>query len=153
MGFPARPEHSFRGALNALVIPKNNLSLALPLSLQIFQSEDVELPRPKVADFLETIDPRICARFIEYLIEEKGEDSVGFHNRLAELYLKMATPGRSVLPEGIHSRPHEDLAFAYFIEASRSEAYATLLTFIDTTVTYQTDRLFGLLPSEGCHPQ
>jgi len=68
---------------------------------QIFQSEDVELPRPKVADFLETIDPRICARFIEYLIEEKGENSVAFHNRLAELYLKMATPGRSVLPEGI----------------------------------------------------
>ena len=68
---------------------------------QIFQSEDVELPRPKVADFLETIDPRICARFIEYLIEEKGEVSTTFHNRLAELYLKMATPGRSVLPEGI----------------------------------------------------
>ncbi|KAF9647158.1 hypothetical protein BDM02DRAFT_3170498 [Thelephora ganbajun] len=102
------------------------------IAFEIFQSEDVELPRPKVADFLETIDPRICARFIEYLIEEKGEDSIAFHNRLAELYLKMATPGRSALPE-----------------ASRSEAYTKLLTFIDTTETYQTDRLFGVLPSEG----
>ena len=103
MGFPARSRHCPRGALDALTYPGDNLSLTVPLG-QIFQSEDVELPRPKVADFLETIDQRICARFIEYLIEEKGEHSVAFHNRLAELYLKMATPGRSVLPEGILAR-------------------------------------------------
>ena len=81
-------------------VHRDNSALII-VAAQIFQSEDVELPRPKVADFLETIDPRICTRFIEYLIEEKGEDSVAFHNRLAELYLKMATPGRSALPEGI----------------------------------------------------
>jgi len=83
--------------------PRDNSNLAFAPG-QIFQSEDVELPRPKVADFLETIDSRICARFIEYLIEEKGENSVVFHNRLAELYLKMATPGRSLLPEGTPAR-------------------------------------------------
>ena len=32
---------------------------------------------------------------------------------------------------------------------SRSGAYNKLLTFVDTTRTYQPDRLFGLLPSEG----
>ena len=42
-----------------------------------------------VADFLESIDPAICARFIEYLINEKGDESALFHNRLAELYLRM----------------------------------------------------------------
>jgi hypothetical protein len=100
MGFPARSKHRFRGAFDALACPGDNPCLTFVLA-QIFQSEDVQLPRPKVADFLETIDPRICARFIEYLIEEKGEGSIAFHNRLAELYLKMATPGRSGLPEGI----------------------------------------------------
>jgi len=33
-----------------------------------------------------------------------------------------------------------------FVAASRSEAYTKLLTFIDTTETYQS----GFLPSEGC---
>ena len=47
------------------------------------------MPRQAVADFLESIDPAICARFIEYLINEKGDESALFHNRLAELYLKM----------------------------------------------------------------
>lgn len=49
----------------------------------------MELPRQAVADFLETIDPAICARFVEYLIDEKGDESTLFHNRLAELYLRM----------------------------------------------------------------
>ena len=44
--------------------------------MYIFQSADAELPRSRVADFLETIDPKICVRFIEYLIKEKGEDSL-----------------------------------------------------------------------------
>ena len=47
------------------------------------------MPRQAVADFLESIDPAICARFIEYLINEKGDESALFHNRLAELYLRM----------------------------------------------------------------
>src|SRR5882757_490 len=98
MGLPTGSEYRVGGAFDVLACPGDNSSLAFT---QIFQSEDVELPRPRVADFLETIDQRISARFIEYLIEEKGENSVAFHNRLAELYLKMAAPGRTGLPEGI----------------------------------------------------
>ncbi len=35
------------------------------------------------------IDPTICARFVEFLIGERGEVSPMFHDRLAELYLRM----------------------------------------------------------------
>ena len=57
--------------------------------MQIFTSEEVELPKERVTDFLERIDPAVCARFIEYLIAERGETSQEYHDRLAELYLRM----------------------------------------------------------------
>ena len=63
----------------------------------------------------------------------------------------MAIPGRSALPEG-NSDPRCELTLTNslrLVAASRSEAYAKLLDFIDTTGIYQTDRLFGLIPSEG----
>ena len=59
----------------------------------------------------------------------------------------MATLGRSVLFEGI-TVPCDDPASTdgrRFVTASRSEAHTKLLTFIGTTETYETDRLFGLL--------
>lgn len=58
--------------------------------MQIFASEEVELPRQSVADFLQNLDPAVCARYVEYLIDEKAEVSPTFHNRLVELYLRMA---------------------------------------------------------------
>lgn len=62
------------------------IHLSIP---KIFTSEDVELPRHKVADYLEKIDPTLCARYLEYLLEERQENSTDSHDRLAELYLKM----------------------------------------------------------------
>ena len=56
---------------------------------KIFTSEDVELPRQAVVDYLESIDQRICAHYLEFLIDERKEDSPAFHDRLAELYLSM----------------------------------------------------------------
>jgi hypothetical protein len=54
----------------------------------------VELPRADVADYLEQIDPSICARYIMFLIEERGEVSSLFHDRLAELYLSMTSSAK-----------------------------------------------------------
>lgn len=59
------------------------------VSLQIFTSEDVELPRSAVADYLEDIEPSLCARYLVFLIEERNEISPAFHDRLAELYIDM----------------------------------------------------------------
>lgn len=101
-------------------------------SEQIFTSEEVELPRQGVADFLETIDPAICSRFVEYLLNEKGDVSALFHNRLAELYLRMTMTAKKRGDAG-----------------TRQAMKAKLLQFIDTTSHYQVDRLFGLLPSDG----
>lgn len=61
---------------------------------QIFTSEDVELPRSAVADYLEGIDPSTCARYLVFLIEERSEISPLFHDRLAELYLDMTLSAR-----------------------------------------------------------
>jgi Vam6/Vps39-like protein vacuolar protein sorting-associated protein 39 len=54
----------------------------------------VELPRSAVADYLQSIDPQLCARYIEYLIEERKEVSTAFPDRLAELYLDMTLGAR-----------------------------------------------------------
>ncbi len=53
-------------------------------------SEDVELPHQAVASYLENIDPKICARYLEFIIDERHEESPVFHDRLAELYIKMS---------------------------------------------------------------
>jgi hypothetical protein len=60
----------------------------------------VELPRTQVTDYLEKIDPAISTRYIEYLIDEKGEESPAFHERLAELYLNMTLSARKRGEEG-----------------------------------------------------
>ncbi|PCH42287.1 rab guanyl-nucleotide exchange factor [Wolfiporia cocos MD-104 SS10] len=101
------------------------------IGLEIFTSEETDLPRQPVADFLEDFDPSICARYLEYLIEEREESSSLFHNRLAEVYLGMT----------VSAKKQKD-------EDRYRGAYAKLIRFIDTTDHYHIDRLYGLLPSE-----
>ncbi|PSR72950.1 hypothetical protein PHLCEN_2v11187 [Hermanssonia centrifuga] len=101
------------------------------IAFEVFTSEEVELPRNLVADFLEKIEPAICARYVEFLVNERGEESAMFHNRLAELYLTMSMSAKQ--------QGDNDL---------RQTMKAKLLNFIDTTNHYETDRLFGLLPSD-----
>ncbi|KAJ7236270.1 hypothetical protein B0H12DRAFT_1026995 [Mycena haematopus] len=103
------------------------------MAFQIFTSEDVELPRPAVADYLESIDPLLCIRYLEFLIEERREESTGFHDRLAELYLKMTLAARRRNDKG---------------RAHWSQHYDKLLKFIDTTDHYRIDRLYSMISSE-----
>ncbi|KAI0073891.1 hypothetical protein K474DRAFT_1626886 [Panus rudis PR-1116 ss-1] len=104
------------------------------IALEIFTSEEVELPRHQVADYLEMIDPALCARYIEFLIAERGEESEMYHDRLAELYLRMT----------IAAKKRGD-------NEKRRELYSKLLDFIDTTTHYRPDRLYGLLPPEDLY--
>jgi Vam6/Vps39-like protein vacuolar protein sorting-associated protein 39 len=79
-----KPRNLFRGA--------SHIASAVhyfDTGYQVFTADEPELPREPVADFLESIDPQICARFLEYLIQEREEQSMVFHDRLAELYLSM----------------------------------------------------------------
>ncbi|CCL98167.1 uncharacterized protein FIBRA_00161 [Fibroporia radiculosa] len=102
------------------------------VALEIFTAEEVDLPRQPVAEYLERIKPSICARYIEYLIEERGEQSQLFHDWLADLYLRMTMSAKK--------QGNED---------ARSDTYSKLLNFIGTTRTYNVGRLYASLPSEG----
>jgi hypothetical protein len=62
--------------------------------LQIFASEDVELPRQEVADFLDKFDPHVSVRYLEYLVNERMDVSTTFHERLAEAYLSLSLEGK-----------------------------------------------------------
>ncbi|CDO70890.1 hypothetical protein BN946_scf184804.g22 [Trametes cinnabarina] len=106
------------------------------IAFEIFTSEEVELPKGQVADFLERLDPAICARFIEYLIKERGEVSQEFHDRLAELYLRMTMAAKKRGDDGEYH--HRNV----------KQAYEKLLHFIDKTEYYSADRLYARLPSE-----
>ncbi|KAF9236310.1 hypothetical protein BU15DRAFT_89236 [Melanogaster broomeanus] len=101
------------------------------MAFKIFTSDDVELPRGPVTDYLERIDPQIASQYLEYLIEEKEEQSVSFHDRLAELYLGITTGAKKKGDE-----------------KKRGEMYAKLVRFIETTERYQPDRLYGLLSED-----
>ncbi|TFK35543.1 hypothetical protein BDQ12DRAFT_634973 [Crucibulum laeve] len=100
------------------------------MAFQIFTSEDVELPRQAVANYLENIDPMLCARYLEYVIEEGNEDSPAFHDRLADIYFSMT----------LAAKKRND-------EKSRKEVYGKLLKFIDTNDRFGVDRLYGRLSS------
>ncbi|KAI0690617.1 hypothetical protein BC835DRAFT_1363553 [Cytidiella melzeri] len=101
------------------------------IAFDIFTSEEVELPRPAVADFLEKIDPVLCIRYVEYLIDSKAEETTSFHNRLAELYLSMT----------MDARKRGD-------NETRLAMKEKLLNFIDTTSLYEIERLFAQLPPD-----
>ncbi|KAF9266470.1 hypothetical protein L218DRAFT_956243 [Marasmius fiardii PR-910] len=104
------------------------------MALEVFKSEDVELPRQAVADYLENMDPSLCALYLEYLIHEREEKSPEFHDRIAELYSKMTIAAKKRGDEKLHK-----------------EFYDKLLKFIDTTHVYQVDRLYGLLSSQDLY--
>ncbi|KAK0193482.1 vacuolar sorting protein 39 domain 1-domain-containing protein [Armillaria mellea] len=101
------------------------------MAFEIFTSEDVELPRGAVADYLEGIGASLCAKYLEYLIEERKEESVEVHDRLAELYLSMTLVARKRGDSDLHKDMH-----------------AKLLQFIDSTRYYSVDHLYGILSSE-----
>ncbi|KAN0132921.1 hypothetical protein V8E53_009286 [Lactarius tabidus] len=101
------------------------------MALEIFTSEEAPLPPQQVANFLESVNPKFCARYLEFLIEECHEESSIYHDRLAELYLKMT----------IDAKKAGD-------EESRKAAHGKLLLFVDTTAHYRVDRLLGMLPSD-----
>jgi len=70
-------------------------------SKKIFTSEEVELPPQHVANFLESVHRKFCARYLEFLIEERHEESSVYHDRLAALYLRMTVDAKRTGDEGI----------------------------------------------------
>ncbi|KAG6884985.1 hypothetical protein C0993_006817 [Termitomyces sp. T159_Od127] len=100
------------------------------MAFDIFTSEDVELPRQDVSVFLAGIDQRISARYLEFIIEERHEQTQAFHDRLAELYFSMI----------MSAKKRGD-------DQTRNEVYTKLLQYINSNHTYSVDRLYSTLSS------
>ena len=104
---------------------------------------------------MEELDPGLCARYLEYLIQEREEMSILFHDRLAELYLEMAISAGKNNDNGKLSHIHPsillyDINIDAFVSIDKfDEAYEKLMDFIQTSDIYRVDRLLGLLPSDG----
>ena len=79
----------------------NIFYITLLIRPKIFTSEEVELPPQKVANFLESVNRKFCARYLEFLIEERHEESYIYHDRLAELYLRMTVDAKKAGDTGI----------------------------------------------------
>ncbi|KAG8832639.1 Vacuolar morphogenesis protein 6 [Serendipita sp. 399] len=111
----------FEGAQWVLERDKNK-------GFHIFTSEEHELPRDEVADFLGKIDPMVSTRFVEFLIDEKKETDSRFHDRLGELYLNSALEGD--LPD------------------ARTTSTNKFISFLRTSKYYHPDRLLASLPHD-----
>ncbi|KAG9051519.1 Vacuolar morphogenesis protein 6 [Tulasnella sp. UAMH 9824] len=107
------------------------LELSPERALKIFTSDEVDFPTKDVATYLAGRDLTLCARYVEYLMEEKHEESALFHNWLAEIYLDLTT-------EAIN---HNDTT-------AQQEVYGRLLRFLDSSTHYEADRIFARLPSD-----
>ncbi|KAH9998803.1 hypothetical protein BJV74DRAFT_883060 [Russula compacta] len=101
------------------------------MALEIFTSDEVELPQQHVANFLESVNRKFCARYLEFLIEERHEERSIYHDRLAELYLRMTQDAKKAGDE---------------VE-SWNGAYGKLLQFVDNTTHFRVDRLLAMLPT------
>ncbi|KAF4609717.1 hypothetical protein D9613_011997 [Agrocybe pediades] len=100
------------------------------MAFQVFMSENIELARKEVADYLEVINPELCAKYPEYIIEERQETATSFHDRLAELCLSMT----------LVEKKRKD-------EAVTNKAYERFLKFIVDDDVFAIDGLYGLVGS------
>ncbi|PPR05963.1 hypothetical protein CVT24_004627 [Panaeolus cyanescens] len=104
------------------------------MAFQIFTSEDVELPKKAVADYLEGLDPKLCAKYLEYQLQERQEETPAYHDRLAELYLSMT----------LSSKKKND-------EKNRKDSYSKLLAFINTNQHISVERIYGQVAPTDLH--
>ncbi|KDN33706.1 hypothetical protein RSAG8_13202, partial [Rhizoctonia solani AG-8 WAC10335] len=103
------------------------------MAFDIFTAEEVKLPPKEVADYLESIDPMLGMRLIEYLFAERQEESITFGDRLGGLYLR-----QTIKLKKERSSEHARL-------------YSKLLAFVNTSKYYDPDRLYALLPQTDLH--
>lgn len=110
----------------------------------------MELPPQRVANFLEGVNRKFCARYLEFLIEERHEESYIYHDRLAELYLRMTLDNKKAGNTGMCKQAISAVQLVEIRSTeSRNRAYGKLLLFTDETTHFNVDRLLGMLPSDG----
>ena len=109
----------------------------------------MELPPQQVTNFLEGVNRKFCAHYLEFLIEERHEESYIYHDRLAELYLRMTLDAKKAGNAGMLTGKTAVRLDDIRLTESRNKAYGKLLLFTDNTTHFRVDRLLGMLPSDG----
>ncbi|KAI1299916.1 SPX-domain-containing protein [Xylaria venustula] len=102
------------------------------LGMEVFlaDSENAEtLPREKVVSYLASIDVDLEIQYLEHIIDELGDGTPEFHNRLVELLINALKDDNERGPkwEGRMQR---------------------LVTFLKETHTYGLSRAFGMIPRD-----
>ena len=110
------------------------LQEAPELGMEVFvaDTENAEtLPRDRVLDFLQDIDPLLAVQYLEHIIEELNDLTPDFHQRLIELHLAR-------LKEGAFSSDKEHRSWSHRFQ-----------TFLKKSTQYNKVRVFKELPVEG----
>ncbi|KAK7104918.1 vam6/Vps39-like protein [Littorina saxatilis] len=122
--------------------------------LKIFTEDTPEietLPRDKVLDYLEKINPSLAIPYLEHVIEDCEDETAEFHNRLV-LLLKDRVQEHmesylNSLPEGhTPSRTGEEVE-------DLGKERAKLIHFLRTSTHYQAERLLTRFPLDGFHEE
>lgn len=106
--------------------------------MEIFlaDTENAEtLPRDRVLDFLHQIDPKLSVRYLEHIINELGDHTPDFHQRLVDEYLDRLLRAKD-----------EDV---FDSEEEHKEWREKFEVFLRSSHQYNKARIFRALPQDG----
>ncbi|KAK8863188.1 AvaB protein [Apiospora arundinis] len=107
------------------------------LGMDVFlaDSENAEtLPRERVLKYLEDIDEKLEIRYLEHIIGELGDATPDFHNRLAELFIKVLKDGGGGEDGGN--------------EGEKAPMMERLIKFLRESRQYSLSKAYGLIPRD-----
>ncbi|PGH14766.1 hypothetical protein AJ80_05810 [Polytolypa hystricis UAMH7299] len=108
------------------------------LGMEIFlaDTENAEtLPRDRVLEFLQSIDPKLAIRYLEHVIEELNDMTPDLHQRLLSLYL-----------DRLRSRESDEKEFAS--EREWKECKDKFLDMLKSSEQYSPARMLDKLPRD-----
>ena len=112
---------------------------ALGMEVFVADSENAEqLPRSRVLQFLERISTRLSMTYLEHLVDELGDATPSFHQRLIELYLQRYRSLGSVAEEN-------DME----TERERMSVTAKLEHLLRKSESYNKSKVYRQLPNDG----
>lgn len=109
------------------------------LGMEIFltDTENAEtLPRQRVADFLQGIDPTLAVRYLEHVIDELNDMSPDLHQRLLLLYLERL-------------QKHKNGEWKFESEDAFTTWMGKFLEFLKSSSQYSPAKMLDRLPRDG----
>lgn len=104
------------------------------LGMEVFiaDTENAEtLPRPRVLEFLQTIDRNLAVAYLEHIIHELNDTTPDFHQRLVNIYIESLRA--DIFPNNVE----------------RTKWKEKTHDFLKTSKNYQAYKALRLLPKDG----